>query len=89
MADDQLESALSNWGARFSANGVDPSDFAEVAATIERWEQWCAAWSRLGARHEEIGRTASFCGPASPALPAPAQHATATRVAATRRRLCS
>lgn len=58
MADDQLQSALLNWGARFSANGVDPSDFAEVAAGIDRWDQWCAAWSRIGERHEEIGRTA-------------------------------
>lgn len=58
MADDQLATAIANWEPRFTANGVDASDYAEVTRSIERWDDWCAAWSRIGARHEELGRAA-------------------------------
>ncbi len=58
MADEVLASAIANWGPRFAANGVDPNDVAEVAAAIGRWDDWCAAWSAIGARHEELGRRA-------------------------------
>lgn len=58
MADERVATAVANWGPRFTANGVDASDLAEVTASIERWEEWCAAWSRLGARHEALGRRA-------------------------------
>lgn len=58
MTDEQVDSAISNWSARFTANGIDPSDFAEVTAVLDRWEDWCATWSRIGARHEELGRRA-------------------------------
>ncbi len=58
MADELLEMALATWGARLVANGVDAGDLAEVARTLDRWDDWCAAWSRIGARHEELGRRA-------------------------------
>ena len=58
MQDAQLETAIAHWSPRFTANGVDASDFAEVAATIDRWDQWCDAWSAIGARHEALGRSA-------------------------------
>ena len=58
MVDERLVVAIANWGPRFTANGVDASDFAEVTASIDRWEQWCAAWSRCGAEHEALGRRA-------------------------------
>jgi len=32
------------------------ADFEEVTASLERWEDWCAAWSRRAAVHEELGR---------------------------------
>ena len=37
MADAQVASAIANWGPRFTAQGVDPGDFARVTAGIERW----------------------------------------------------
>ncbi len=58
MADEQLMTALSHWAPRFTANGVDASDFSAVASSIERWDDWCAAWSRVGAMHESLGREA-------------------------------
>ena len=38
------------------------SDFLEVTGGIERWEDWCAAWSARAAVHEEIGRKALAAG---------------------------
>jgi dienelactone hydrolase len=43
---------------RFAANGVDASDVAEIAASLRHFDDWCAAWSLLGERHEELGRRA-------------------------------
>jgi 2,6-dihydroxypseudooxynicotine hydrolase len=62
MADDQLTSAIANWGPRFSANGIDASDYAEVTAQITSWDSWCSAWSAIGARHAELGRRALEAG---------------------------
>ncbi len=58
MADARVEAAISHWAPRFVANGVPLSDFQEVAAEVERWEDWCASWSERGAVHEGLGRTA-------------------------------
>jgi 2,6-dihydroxypseudooxynicotine hydrolase len=33
------------------ANGVDFNDFYRVTEPLERWDQWCAAWSAAGAEH--------------------------------------
>lgn len=32
------------------------ADFEEVTASIERWEDWCAAWSARAAVHEDLGK---------------------------------
>ena len=42
MADAQVSSAIANWGPRFTAQGVDPGDFARVTRGIERWADWLA-----------------------------------------------
>jgi 2,6-dihydroxypseudooxynicotine hydrolase len=34
------------------------ADFEEVTGTLERWQDWCGAWSRRAAVHEELGRSA-------------------------------
>ena len=64
-SDERVTAAISNWSPRFIANGIDHSDYARVTAdyarvtaTIERWDQWCAAWSAAGAEHQELGRRA-------------------------------
>ena len=59
MAQDALiTSALSHWAARFVANGVVLTDFEEVVGSIERYDDWCRAWSSKAAVHEALGREA-------------------------------
>ncbi|MEO7403088.1 MAG: alpha/beta fold hydrolase [Burkholderiales bacterium] len=60
--DPRVEAAISHWAPRFVANGVPMVDFQEVTATIDRWEDWCAAWSRRAAVHEKMGREALAAG---------------------------
>jgi dipeptidyl aminopeptidase/acylaminoacyl peptidase len=56
--DPRVTAAIENWAPRFTANGVDPADFARVTAAIDSWDGWCAAWCALAAEHEELGRAA-------------------------------
>ena len=56
--DARVEAAISHWAPRFVANGVPLADFQEVTAAIERWEDWCRAWSERAAVHEALGRVA-------------------------------
>lgn len=58
MPDRRVEAAISHWAPRFVANGVPLTDFQEVAAEVEHWDEWCPAWTRRGAVHEELGREA-------------------------------
>src|SRR3954470_21879655 len=60
--DARVEAAISHWAPRFVANGVPLSDFQEVTAKLERWENWCAAWSQRAAVHEQLGRDALAAG---------------------------
>ena len=56
MKDAKVQSAISHWAPRFVSNGVLLADFEDVTGTIERWEDWCAAWSDRAAVHEMLGR---------------------------------
>jgi len=56
--DPRVEAAISHWAPRFVINGVPLTDFQEVTAGCERWEDWCAAWSARAAVHEELGNQA-------------------------------
>ncbi len=56
--DERVESAISHWAPRFVINGVPLTDFQEVTAGIDRWEDWCSAWSARAAIHEELGNKA-------------------------------
>ena len=53
--DPRVESAIAHWAPRFVVNGVPLTDFQEVTASVDRWEDWCAAWSRRAAIHEALG----------------------------------
>jgi esterase/lipase len=44
MADALLETAVTNWEPRFTANGVEASDYSRITSSIERWDDWCDAW---------------------------------------------
>ena len=58
MPDARVQSAIAHWAPRFVANGVPLSDFQEVTADLERWEDWCSAWCGRAALHEDLGRQA-------------------------------
>ncbi len=58
MPDARVLSAIHHWAPRFVSNGVPLTDFQEVTAGIERWEDWCGAWCARAAQHEAIGRKA-------------------------------
>ena len=62
MPDALVQSAVQHWAPRFVSNGVPLTDFEEVTAKLERWEDWCEAWCRCAAIHEGIGRTALVDG---------------------------
>ena len=54
--DSRVASAIAHWAPRFVSNGVMLADFEEVTASIERWEDWCAAWSARAGVHEGLAR---------------------------------
>jgi dienelactone hydrolase len=56
--DKRVEAAISHWAPRFVINGVPLTDFQEVTAGCDRWEDWCAAWSARAAVHEALGEEA-------------------------------
>src|SRR5436853_1641873 len=56
--DARVQSAISHWAPRFVSNGVLLADFEDVTGSIERWEDWCGAWSARATLHEALGRDA-------------------------------
>jgi 2,6-dihydroxypseudooxynicotine hydrolase len=60
--DARVASAVAHWGPRFTANGVTLTDFEEVTASLASWDDWCAAWSKRAATHEQLGRDALHKG---------------------------
>lgn len=56
--DERVASAIAHWAPRFTTNGVTVWDFQRITAGVTRWEDWCAAWSAVGAEHEALGRGA-------------------------------
>jgi dipeptidyl aminopeptidase/acylaminoacyl peptidase len=56
--DERVASAIAHWEPRFTANGVQPADFARVTASVEKWPDWCGAWVALGSEYEALGREA-------------------------------
>jgi dipeptidyl aminopeptidase/acylaminoacyl peptidase len=60
--DERVTSAVAHWKPRFTANGVAPSDFERITGRLERWDDWCDAWSRAASEHESLGREALDAG---------------------------
>jgi pimeloyl-ACP methyl ester carboxylesterase len=56
--DARVAAAIQHWAPRFVTNGVALSDFEDVTGTIASWNDWCAAWSKCAAVHEQMGREA-------------------------------
>ena len=62
IVDPRLQSAIAHWKPRFTANGIAAPDFERITGSLERWEDWCSAWSAVGAEHEALGREALEAG---------------------------
>ncbi len=60
--DPRIQAAVDHWGPRYIENGVPPGDFFTVTKTCESWDDWCAAWSEVAARHEAEGDAALAAG---------------------------
>jgi dipeptidyl aminopeptidase/acylaminoacyl peptidase len=56
--DERVAMAISHWAPRFTMNGVTAGDFERITSGLESWDDWCAAWSSVGAEHERLGRDA-------------------------------
>ncbi len=52
-ADEIVQKVARIWAPRFTANGVDPNDFAATTAAIETWGGWLDGWTALADRYEE------------------------------------
>src|SRR3954471_8197857 len=61
-SDARVAAAIAHWAPRFVSNGVLLADFEDVTASLERWEDWCAAWSARAGVHEALGREALAAG---------------------------
>jgi hypothetical protein len=57
--DDQVVSAIMHWGPRFTTNGVAVADFERVTRGVDRWADWCDAWSAVAAEHEGLAAAAA------------------------------
>jgi 2,6-dihydroxypseudooxynicotine hydrolase len=60
--DERVAMAISHWSPRFTTNGVTAGDFERITSGLERWADWCAAWSEVAAEHEQLGRDALGAG---------------------------
>ena len=60
--DERVTMAISHWAPRFTMNGVTAGDFERITSGLERWADWCSAWSAVGAEHEKLGRDALAAG---------------------------
>jgi 2,6-dihydroxypseudooxynicotine hydrolase len=59
VADPRVETALGHWAGRMVANGVPFADFEAIRGTLDRWTDWCAAWTRHAVIHEDLGDDAA------------------------------
>ncbi len=62
MPDEQVRSAIANWGPRFTSQGVDPGDFTRVTGGLENWADWLDAWCANGDLHAGLAREAEEPG---------------------------
>jgi pimeloyl-ACP methyl ester carboxylesterase len=60
--DERLEAAIAHWAPRFTSQGVDMNDFRAVTSSLERWDDWLAAWVANGDMHAELAHEAEARG---------------------------
>jgi 2,6-dihydroxypseudooxynicotine hydrolase len=62
MADERVQAALTHWGSRFIANGIDYNDFVRTTASIETWDGWLGAWTETAQVHLSLAEEAQRRG---------------------------
>jgi dienelactone hydrolase len=62
LRDPQVDLIFSHFTPRYLATGVDPNDLDRLKATIERWDDWCRAWSDEAGKHAQLGEEALRSG---------------------------
>ena len=62
MSDPTVALILGHFAPRYVATGVDANDLERLRGRIARWEDWCAGWSELAARHVALGEAAASLG---------------------------
>jgi pimeloyl-ACP methyl ester carboxylesterase len=60
--DDVVQKVSRIWAPRFTANGVDPNDFAATTSAIETWGGWLDGWTALADRYEKLAVEAEARG---------------------------
>jgi len=58
MVDELLATAIANWEPRFTANGVEASDYTRITKGLQRWDEWCSAWCDGAQEHLTLGEDA-------------------------------
>jgi 5-aminopentanamidase len=54
--------AVAHWLPRIVANGTDHADAEAALRDVRDWDDWPAAWDRIGARYAELARQAADAG---------------------------
>lgn len=62
MSDHNVESMLERFTWRILANHVSRWELEQVSTRIERWDDWCAEFSKLAAEHVRVGDEAAAAG---------------------------
>lgn len=62
MADRNVTVALERFTWRMLSQYVSPWEFEDLRKRIERWDDWCAEWSKAARRHADIGDRAAAEG---------------------------
>lgn len=62
MPDERVQAAITHWGSRFIANGIDYNDFVRTTGTVDRWEQWLDAWTATAEVHLQLAESARARG---------------------------
>ncbi|HEV7802019.1 MAG TPA: hypothetical protein VGP15_13160, partial [Burkholderiales bacterium] len=62
MPDKNVESMFERFTWRMLANHVSPWELEQLKKRIERWDDWCAEFSRLAHEHVRAGDEAAAAG---------------------------
>ncbi len=62
MPEERIQVAVDHWAPRMIANGVDLNDFQRLTSGLERWSDWCRAWSAVGDEHLQRAEEAEGAG---------------------------